>query len=270
MEIKKENDKDVVKKAIFKGVLQELSSNPIRVGKKKLSYLWQPHNYRMYFNFDKTKFKPPLYKTPTKKSRVQFVYSLKNYGSEHHFDNFYGCRIVVKKNMVEVINKWHEKQWRLITGDNINDLRGCIDIGVKKMDAQGIEALKRFISRFGGNSDYKLIKKRAEFGIHGDDYLDKIPEDMIIHDTYFKKVYPNKVEFYDPIGVKNYISNRVIENVAPEIATEISELKNTLVPVINDLALNMKTHISVLKGIDSSFKRFNRLLLERQKKLNEY
>jgi len=48
---------------------------------------------------------------------------------------------------------------------------------------------------------------------------------MIIHDTYFKKVYSDTVEFKNPAFVKKFISNRVTEELAPEITKELSSLK---------------------------------------------
>ena len=122
----------------------------------------------------------------------------------------------------------------------------------------------------GGISDCKILKVRGEHGMHGIDYLDRIPEDMIIHDTIFKKVYKGKVEFYDPASIKNVVTNNAVKEFAPEIAASINDVglkfdkfTNQLTPTIADLNVNMKTHVSVLKGIDKSFKKFNKLLSQK-------
>jgi len=248
---------------IFDKVLSESNDNPMMVGRvqesNQIQFLWQPHNYRLYFNFNKKNFNPPLYKYPSKK--VGFKYSLKNYNSEHHFDNFHNCRIIIKKKLAEVINKSHEKQWRLITANNINEIDKRINEVIKKLNKQGIYALKQLIKRFGGNSDLKIIKIRGEHGIHGVDYIDKIPEDMIIHDTVFKKPYKRKLEFYDPVYVKNTVTNKAVNDIAPEISNSINNLGNNLIPTIRSLDKsikleieNKKIHRKVLNSMDKTLK----------------
>jgi len=296
----KEHIKKIVK-PIFDKVLQETSSNPMMVGtvrsEKPIKFLWQPHNYRLYFDFEKSNFHPEvissLYKDHShKKEKVGLVgltYSLRNHDSEHCFNNFYGCRITIKKNQVEVINKWHEKQWRLITASSIKEIDTRINEVVEKLDNQCLTALKKLMDIIGGSSNFKVLHQRGEHGIHGEDYLDKIPEKMIIHDTIFKKVYKRKVEFYNPTAVKNFISNRAIENISPEIANELAITKGMVkeilkvnastsqvfndfakstVPILSDFSSNIKTHNKVLKGINKSFKKFNTLLS--QKKLKDF
>ena len=282
-------------KPISKRVLQETHYNPMRVSRVQIQFLWQPHNYRLYFDFDKTKFNPPKPDNPTLKKLevglVGFKYETKNYNSEHHFNNFYGCRIIIKKNMAEVINKWYEKQWKLIVADNVKDVDKRIEKNIKEMDEQCVDALSKIIRLFGGDSRFKILKRRGEHGIHGDDYLDKIPEDMIIHDTVFKKVYPKKVEFFDPASIKNYVSNRAIENIAPEIAQELTlnrelikgvveinastsklfnKFSNTFLPTFTEFSKDVKVHNKVLKGIDKSFNKFNRRLSLRQTQIYDF
>jgi len=215
---------------IFNKALQETNQNPTMVGRVQesnpIKFLWQPHNYRIYFNFTKKNFKvvtPSLYKYPA------FSYKLANYGSEHHFNNFMSCRIIIKKNLVEVINKSHHKQWRLITANSIKEIDTKINEVVSKLNNQGINALKALIRLCGGISDYKILKVRGEHGIHGIDYLDRIPEEMIIHDTVFKKQYKKKPEFYEPVHIKNIVTNNAINDIAPDIADSINNLGNQLI-----------------------------------------
>ncbi len=253
---------DKITNPIFNKVLSESNDNHMmegRVQKKEIKFLWQPHNYRLYFNFDKTNFIPPIGKTIYKTH--SFRYELKNYDSEHHFYDWESCNITIKKRLVEVINKSHHKQWRLITANSIPQIKEKIDQVVSNLNKQGISALNNLIRRFGGISDLKIIKVRGEHGIHGIDYLDKIPEDMIIHDTIFKKVYKGKVEFYDPVSIKNYVSNMALKEVAPEIAASIDNLGNHLIPTIRSLDRsiqmeihNKKLHLGVLNSMDRTMK----------------
>ena len=239
---------DKVTSPIFNKVLSESNDNPMMVGRvqesKQIKFLWQPHNYRIYLNFNKTTFKPP-----NRDSRHKFIYKLMNYDSEHHFDRFYGCRIVIKKRLVEVINKSHEKQWRLITAPNINEIDQRINQVIDKLNKQGIYALKQLIRRFGGESDFKIVKIRGEHGIHGIDYIDRIPEDMIIHDTVFKKPYKRKVEFYEPAYIKNVVTNNAINDIAPDIAASIKGLENSITTIANKFGSTLTGIIPVLNQL---------------------
>jgi len=49
------------------------------------------------------------------------------------------------------------------------------------------------------------------------------------------------------------------------VMTMQEDFSNKTLPILEDFAVNIKTHNSVLKGIDSSFKRFNTLLGEKQR-----
>lgn len=242
---------DKVTKPIFNKVLQETSINPMMVGRvqesKEIQFLWQPHNYRLYFTFDKKNFKPPLYKYPSKK--VGFTYEAKNYNSEHHFNNFHKCRIVIKRRLVEVINKSHEKQWRLITAPNINEIDKRINKVIEKLNKESIYALKQLIKRFGGYSNLKIIKIRGEHGIHGVDYIDKIPEDMIIHDTIFKKPYKKKLEFYDPVYVKNTVTNNAIKDIAPAICNSLENINNSINSIADKFGSTLTGMIPVLNQL---------------------
>lgn len=202
--------------------------------KKLVVHAWQPHNYRLYFDFDKRKFKPPskqvIYKTLSSKGNegkglsFPVEYFCRNYGSEHHF-HFRALVVKVRKESVEVINNTHMKQWRRIAVDGPGDAAKIIDGVIEKMDDECVQAVRLVMRWFGGRSDLRLLKRRIEQGVHGDEFLDSIPADMIIHDTHFKKVYDRKVEFKSVDAVKNFISNRAVEKIAPEIAEEIAKTR---------------------------------------------
>ncbi len=251
---------------IFNKVLLESNNNPMMVGrvqKKEIKFLWQPHNYRLYFNFDKSTFIPPTSKTIYKTH--SFRYELKNYGSEHHFYDWESCKIAIKKNMVEVINKSHHKQWRLITANSIPQIKDKIDELVTQLNKQGTSALNSLIRRFGGISDLKIIKVRGEHGIHGIDYLDKIPEDMIIHDTIFKKVYNGKVEFYDPVNIKNTVSNFALKEFSPEISNSLDNLNNTQKEIVTHMDNLYKDVGAMITGMRPTLIQITNLNMEMTK-----
>lgn len=72
---------------------------------------------------------------------------------------------------------------------------------------------------------------RYEDWVKGESVIDSLPQDLVIHDTFFKKVYGEGIEFKSSGGgespvvhLKQYIKNRAIEDVAPEIARELALL----------------------------------------------
>lgn len=241
--------------------------NPMRGTEQTIKRLIQPHNFRRYFNFEKTTYNPTQ------------PYHEKNYNSEHHFIDFYGCTIIIRKNKAEVINNWHKKQWRLIEATSDKDIQVRIEQIMKEMEDTCINAMQKFILINGGKSDLRPIEiRKAEIGIHGDSYIDKLPKDLILHDTYFKKVYDEKLEFIGEAALKNYISNRALENFNPELVAVLNGLyscieKQTVLmeaqsKVIADHGFNIRTHIKVLKGIEKAISKLNNVIQEKQTSLS--
>lgn len=189
--------------------------NPMMVAKKSKNVLIQPHNYRRYYALNKEGYNP----TPTLPPQVS------NHGKEHIYKNFYGCTIIIHKQMAEVINLWHSQQYHLIPSTNPTQINARIDTISKDMEEVCTKALKKLLAHTGGSSDFiPLTRRKEEIGIWGDEHIDAIPPEKIIQDTVFKKVYPDKTEFLGIANVKQYIKNRAIENLAPEIAQELHKL----------------------------------------------
>ena len=65
------------------------------------------------------------------------------------------------------------------------------------------------------------VKRKPEIEIKGEEFIDSLPRDLIIHDTVFKKVYEQGVEFKGVPYVKNYIKNRALEDVSPIISDQL-------------------------------------------------
>lgn len=255
----------IFKKSIKKrNVPQETIMNHRMGGKNNqippVIFLWQPHNYRLYFDFSKKNFKPQKPGNHTLKKVESMVgifnkaynYTSLNYDSEHKYEKFMFTTIRVKKTQVEVANHYHSKQWRRIEANNIDQISEKIDQVMASLKQRSIKALQVFMQIHGGKSDLNILNERCEHGIHGEDYIDKIPSNLIINDTFFKKVYQEKAEFKTIPAIKNYISNRAIEQIAPEIASEInntaSQLQN-LVKVTDNIVQSQKMLSEDTKGV---------------------
>ncbi|KKL11086.1 hypothetical protein LCGC14_2549350 [marine sediment metagenome] len=108
-----------------------------------------------------------LLKNIGKEGIVGFEFSKKNYGTELHLNNFWGCRVVIRKKTIEVINKWQGKRWRVIEGDTIEEIDSKIDAYIEELNTKSDEAIKKVIKYGHGKPDMALIKTRGEIGIHG-------------------------------------------------------------------------------------------------------
>ena len=195
---------------------KEAQFNPMMVQKEPISIAVQPHNYRLYYDFQKVGFNPTQ------------PYIPKNYNSELHF-TYPTHRIVVKKTQIEIIYLAHQKQWRRIT----TDTEEKINLELKEIDEnifnKCLGYFKDFIANNGGLTHYQLLKTRKQdWGIKGVDFLDNIPKEMIINTDICKKVYRDKVEFYGVNEVSNLIKNRALETYSPQIAKEINDLSNEI------------------------------------------
>jgi hypothetical protein len=95
----------------------------------------------------------------------------------------------------------------------------------------------------------------------GEEVIDSIPRETIIHDTVFKKVYPEGVEFIGGKGIepgsrmKNYLKNRAVEDIAPELAYAVTSLVDSIVPMMDEnkavlgaLMEQVRAHLSLIKA----------------------
>lgn len=275
------------KKDVFKEVLKEELSNSMTTTPKPFSILWRPNNYRRQIKV-KTKSNSTIEKV---KSAIKPLLPMELNYNEH-------TKIIsIKKYLPNITIQYGKDNLTAIYSQNIIGgvkeiylLRGTLEEIEEKIQKKKQEikqklddALLKFSRQF--KISIPLVKaswSRYEDFIKGEDYIDNIPAEVIIHDTYFKKVYEKGIEFTSTpkkeeptVHFKTYIKNRALEDIAPEIAKSMGSLSATieklvteLVPTIQDLNVNTKSHVSLIKGINSSFKKFNNLL--EQKSLNKW
>lgn len=225
---------------IFEKVLLETPKNQTLVGSDiknhpKCCY-YQPHNYRLYFEFSKENF------NPQKPSLVSLVYNyrIKN-SKEHEYDNFLNCRIRVKKNQIEITNKIEPKKWYIIELKSTTEIEKQIKGIIEKKDKESIEVLKEFIKLHGGNSNFEILNKHSEDKIMGEDKIDLLPLKMKFQTSIVKKVYNEKnVEFSNPVFAATYLQNRAVEEITPEIAQEISNIGSQQIPLLSEINEGIK------------------------------
>jgi len=213
--------------AVTKGVFADATNfDPMRGGLEVLNFLWRPNNYRLKIPF--VKGSDP--KQETKQLGGLFPVEIREGTTTLKVDE----KITLMIHPENVIGIWSlknkkkEKLWYNVKIDSIDALDDWIDSKVKEIQ----EALQSEFKKLKLSLDYsKAVWIRHEDGIKGEEFLDGLSSSLIIHDTYFKKVYANEVEMKAPAYVKTFIANRAIEKIAPEIAKELVELKNLVLEV---------------------------------------
>lgn len=211
------------------------------------SVFFKPHNYRVYYDFDKSGFNPDFIK-PGSVGSVGVGYKLINHGKEFSFGSFMGCRVVVKKQTIEVNNRIGIEQLHVI--DLLSDVQEQFEKIIVEKDAQCLRVLRAFIERFGGSSDERVVNVHSENKIVGEDAVNRIPLKMKFHTGSVKKVYnESNVEFSSPAEAANYLENRALERFSPLIAGELESLREELMrrPVES---------VSLLESIKGDIRRF--------------
>lgn len=288
-----------ITKPIYKKALQETKFNHTMVDKSNFKIkktvtpaLYNAHNYRLYFNFTKKKY------TPKEGMVGPWFGKFKNYGKEFTVVGE-GIRVTIKKTQAEIINKLSEEEWFLV---NKAKAKEEILAVINKIDDKCIRSFKKFMEVYGGRSDLIILNRedkvklilntKCDNKVMKEKFIDSIPLNTRFETPIVKKVYkkPN-VEFKEPIYAAQYLENSALNDFNSEISGYLKVILESLkgsiqvnastsktlnqfvtqfLPIQADFATNIKSHTKVIKEMAKGFKRFNRLLSERQKKLGEY
>jgi hypothetical protein len=251
---------------------QEEANNTMGVGlgsvNKLITFYWRPNNYRIQIPFNRDTFNLGVETTLLSEIRKGSVLKtefgkvkVSNYGTKINFE-LDGLPVMIDKKSLTITFSLRsaisqtksEKAVYKIEANNINEIDQRINEKKEAIKEKCLDIAKKVVKQYGGKLDLdKAIWIRHEDAIHKEDW---IPDESIIYDTHFKKVYPDQVELKSPTFVKNFYSNRVIEEIAPQIAKELSEgnkslkdLENTIVgalnPVLNDFTAQLRLHLEV-------------------------
>lgn len=210
---------------------------------------FNPHNYRLYLNFDRTTLNIP-------EPGVN-PWSLKTVNStELLVTNYKGCNLRVKKSQIEITNLIDER-WYIIDVSKEGIIQAQYEKIINEKDAQAIQVLKEFMLEFGGNSDCKILRHVSENKNMGEEMIDKLPKEMTFRNDAVKKVYmESNVEFSSPVLSSNYFRNRAIEAIAPEILDSLNALgeaqtkyaKEALEPLTAQIKLHLKVQEATLEA----------------------
>lgn len=224
------------------------SHNLVRGGfveKSAFDYvLYQPHNYRRYFNFSWDGFS--IINLGQKRGCNNYKV-INNH--EVYVSDFHGCGIRIKKNTVEVTNKIESHKWfKIDLGNELLIKQQFKELHSLK-DGECGRVLACFISEYGGVSDCISYKRTFEQKIMRERAVDNIPIGMTFQNPIVKKVYKeHNVEFLSPEGAETYLCNRAIEKISPEIASILGRLERA------NLLTFLKGNIKCVQDVLEQFK----------------
>jgi len=222
-----------VARPIFEASAKEIPKTTGRLvvqrGLFHMERLIQPHNFRRYFDFHKGGFSPPISRVNQPPvSSGTWSYCRVNHGSEHLFKNYRVCTVNVKKSQIVITNLRHGKQWRHIVATKRQDIDARLCELEREMEGECIDTLKSFLNEFGGMSNFKILKRTQEWKPKELEFLNRVPKDMVIHDSLYKMVYPQQPEMYQREHAANFIKNAALHEFAPEITDELKKISRSL------------------------------------------
>jgi len=233
-------------KPVFEDVAHETSNNRMSVGsgrsKVASSVYYQPHNYKLYFQYSRpTRVFPPsdselndLY-TRGRLPRSR-VFKLINHGKELCFPDWSGCRVVVHKKTIEITNKIDHKRWFPIPLSDADLIEARFQEIADLKDSECLRVLREFIGVFGGSSSEVIVNSHVEAKVAGEDKIDLIPAKMRFHGDVAKKVYDEKnVEFKTAAHACDYLTSRTKEGFLEERFESLRKELMSSKPLVSSL-----------------------------------
>lgn len=237
-----------LKEAVKGIIMKELPLEESREGMTLPPPLvWRPNNYRLRIPFLKgvegkqeIKVIPRLFPVETFKGR-NGMFSLKNFEDNLTIQAFPSCVLVTYS-----LKRDGVKAWLTLPGlAESSETEAFIDDFVESVHCRAIKAASRLNLRL----DYDgAVWVRHEDEVKGEEFVDQLDPGLIMNDTYFKKVYSKGIEFKSPVYLKNFVANRALEKVSPEIVEALGSLQ-TEIKRISDASPGM-----ALKSIQDRIK----------------
>ena len=245
--------------------------NSMTTTEKTYSVVWRPNNYRRQIQVKSKNNSAilPLLTTigiiPTD-ARVNFnthtkILSIKEFKPNITIQ-YSNTTLTAIYSQDRIDNK---KIHYLIEADLEIDLDTRIDQLKEQIQARMDAALNEFIDKANIRiPNANPIWSRSENLVKGIDYIDQIPKNCIIHDTYFKKVYEVGIETItgkdiDPTAtLKNVIKNRVLENYLPEIKGRLDKQEAILSIILEANKSTSQAFNSFATGFLPAFSEFHR------------
>ena len=224
------------------------------VGSKDYEFAYyNPHNARFYFRYLKNQ--------GVGRGRLSELRVINK--SEFCHNDFFGCRVVVKKELIEITNKVDKDRRFKISGSADLRREQVVD-AVAVLEREAIAVLKEFVKRFSGESDFVCVKMWIpDNKILHDRIVDSIPADVTFRNEVVKKVYltsPSNVEVSSPVQAANTFRNLALYDYAPTIAKELEEIRSAVMS-------RPASFVSTLESLKMDVRVFPDDVLEREREV---
>lgn len=163
-----------------------------------------------------------------------------------------------------------KKYWYRIERDSVSEVDRVIEAKKEELKCFLDSKIKDFASKNGLELSGEFFWVRAESGIKGDSFLDSLPEELIVHDSTFRKVYKDEVEFIsgkgvDPVaGLKNFVNNRALEAFSPAIVEQLNLINYRLSAheerALKPLTAQIELHLDVMRKMNVNLTAQNEVL----------
>lgn len=198
------------------------------------------------------------------------------------FDNHVVIQIG-KNDLVGIYNQMIGKKKAVfhIKGDTDQEIADNVKEKINEITSLIDKTIKDFCHRFDIRFDGNITKERYENWFRGDEFVEKLPKDMTIHETIFKKVYGKGLEFKggekeepEDVYITNYIKHRTLDvpkvnkrlestdekiDKLTDAQIKTQEQLNDVIGVLKEtresnifMMENEKTHFKVLNGIEKA------------------
>ena len=230
-----ETDEGVSSRVVMRAraaVPQETFSDIMNIDRSRFSVLWRPNNYRRK---SRLKFAADIGSYPISTQYRNAVCGKKGLWVIRDYDR---VTVMLGPNVVRAI--WSQrvingaKEHFLLESDSAAQLRSCIASKTEEIRVQLDRVLVDVAERLGLKVDEPVWDRFEDFFRDSrlDELVAKLPRGCVVHESFFKKVYDEGVEFVQSVpgegpGVRlsSYLKNRAFEDVAPEVAVEIAALR---------------------------------------------
>ena len=234
-------------KNIKSDILNKIDST---VALNKINILWRPHNYRYRIPIN------PIKITPQKVLFYRVKYTKRT--SKYTLKSGRGFTIEINPSSIIII--YSSKKWYSIKG-TIQEFNIKVDSIVKDIEDKCISKANEISMLW--KLKHNLNKKKlvsSENSVIGEKFLDKIDQSLIIHHPVFTKLNNYPFHFKSPEYLKNFINNRAVESIVPEICIRLDKFTEVIKKDIEARELeiyNKKLHQKVLESMDRSLKKFS-------------
>jgi len=234
--------------------------NSMTTTRKPYSFFWRPNNYRRQMRVG-------IKTNSAEKSIVALFPHSQNKHTKLISITNYKENITIQYGKDKLTAIWKQriisgkKQTWFIEADTQNELNEILDNIKQKIQNNIDDALIEFARKFKLLLPFEKPEwSRYEDWIKGEEYIDNLPIQCIIHAKHFKKVYGVGVEAVGGKGeeptakAKQYITNRMIEDFSPEIAESINNIVKTfedsaLLPLTEQIKLHLEVQRETLKTL---------------------